>query len=114
YLVRDPNWFNTRTLNDTAGPAVRAYNNSYDYANVFTKLDTPTKVVSLADTSFYLASPAELLITDSKGRREGIDPATGVTYNEIPGATYYKEGPYVSSDVDVDPTTQHQIKVLDL
>src|SRR6185437_12066112 len=42
YLVRDPNWFNTRTLNDTAGPAVRAYNNSYDYANVFTKLDTPT------------------------------------------------------------------------
>lgn len=37
---------------------------------------------------FFLHSPAEMLITDPSGRRTGFDPITGMTYKEIPGASY--------------------------
>lgn len=114
YLVNDPGWYNTRTLDDARASFVRPYGNSYDYAIVYSKLDTPTKVIAAANADLYLASPAELLITDPQGRREGLNPTTGTTHNEIPGALYYKEGSYESSNTDVDPLTQHYIKVLHL
>lgn len=114
YLVHDPGWYNTRTLNDTRASFVRPYGNSYDYAIVYSKLDTPTKISFAANADLYLASPAELLVIDSQGRRVGLNPTTGTTYNEIPDALYYKEGSYESLEVDVDPSTQHYIKVLHL
>lgn len=114
YLVRDPSWYNTRTLNDTRASFVRPYNNHFDYAIVYTKLPEPQKVLSFSSVEFYLASPAELLFTDALGRRVGTDPATGISYDEIPGAHYYRESSYESSEFDVDPAGQHEIKVLTL
>jgi hypothetical protein len=35
-----------------------------------------------------LASPAEMIITDSQGRKVGYDPRNGQTYSEIPDASY--------------------------
>jgi hypothetical protein len=50
------------------------------------------EVVSAEDQtgtlSINLASPAELLVTDLTGRKTGIDPRSGIVYNEIPNATY--------------------------
>ena len=114
YLVRDPLWYNTRTLDDARTSFVRPYGNSYDYAIHYSKLPEPRKVVSLASAEFYLASPAELLFTDARGRRVGTDPATGISYDEIPGARYDAEESYESSEEDINPATQHRIKVLTL
>ncbi|HUQ72085.1 MAG TPA: Ig-like domain-containing protein [Planctomycetaceae bacterium] len=41
---------------------------------------------------FTLNSPANLLITDPLGRRVGVDPTTGQTVNEIPGASFSGAG----------------------
>jgi hypothetical protein len=38
--------------------------------------------------AIHFHSPGDLLITDPQGRRAGLDPITGTTYQEIPGATY--------------------------
>lgn len=37
---------------------------------------------------FFLLSPADLLLTDSLGRRVGYDSNAGIIYNEIPTAVY--------------------------
>lgn len=36
-------------------------------------------------------SPAELLVTDPQGRRVGLDPITGVSYDEVPEASYFED-----------------------
>lgn len=56
-----------------------------------------------------LASPAELLITDSQGRRLGHNPTTGETFNEIPGGTYSCDG--INNPLS-DAETAHCEKVL--
>lgn len=112
YLVRDPYWYLTNTLNDAKATNVHAYNNTYSYANIFTKLDTPKLFVKHAELVLSGRSPIELLVTDPQGRREGIDPVTHATYNEIPDARYYNEEPYHPSDVDLDPATQHRTKTI--
>lgn len=91
YRVRDPRWYNTQTLDDAIGaPGAidyigqrRDYQNSFNAARVYLPHDgTP-----YASLTFALGSPAELLITDSEGRRLGKD-AVGNSYNEILGASY--------------------------
>jgi hypothetical protein len=60
--------------------------------------------------SIYLHSPAELLLTDSQGRRTGYDPVSGQTFEEIPGATY-------SVEADFDEETDElldETKVLEI
>ena len=42
--------------------------------------------------AFTLNSPANLLVTDPQGRRVGVDPLTGQTLMEIPGATFTGAG----------------------
>jgi Beta-propeller repeat/Alpha/beta hydrolase of unknown function (DUF900) len=41
---------------------------------------------------FSIFSPANLMVTDPRGRRVGYDPTTGTVMNEIPGATYTGAG----------------------
>ena len=53
----------------------------------------------------YLCSPAEMLVTDSLGRRTGIDPTTGEEFSEIPGASYGDE--YLSPADDSGGGTMH-------
>lgn len=114
YTVRDPRWYRTQTLSDAQNLAneVKGYNNVFTHATIFTKLPAPTKIA--AHTELYLASPAELLVMDAQGRRSGKDPVTNAVYNEIPGALYSLEDTISSSDVDLDPSTAHQTKVLSL
>ncbi len=46
---------------------------------------------SLASTALLLNNADSMLVTDPQGRRAGVDPASGVEYNEIPEGRYYEE-----------------------
>jgi parallel beta-helix repeat protein len=89
YTIKDPAWYNTRKLTQPAGSYVYNYNNSFYGLRLFSPAFALKGVDSI---SLNLASPAELLITDPKGRRLGKDPINNVEYNEIPGGSYYQEG----------------------
>lgn len=110
YTVKDPAWYNTKTLNDIQNLTghVRGYANYFSTANIFTHLETP----KLAVASMYitLASPAELLIIDPQGRKLGKDPVANTSYEEIPDAAYVYDGPIVTSDTDLDPVQIHETK----
>ena len=112
YTIKDPAKYNTKTLNDDENPdnKIRDYNNYFATANLFTYLETP----KLSSASMYiaLASPAELLITDSQGRKLGKDPTTNTFYDEIPRAKYGQEGPILTSDITLDPNQIHKTKVI--
>jgi len=110
YTVKDPYWYNTKTLNDFKSIAnhIQGYNNYFTKANLFSYLETPKKIA--ASMQIYLASPAELLITDLEGRKIGRDPINNVTYNEIPNSNYTLEGAIVASDDPLGET--HEKKVV--
>ena len=42
---------------------------------------------------YHVNLPDALMLVDAQGRRTGEDPATGVVYSEIPGASYIVIGP---------------------
>ena len=48
-------------------------------------------------------APAELLVTDSKGRRTGVEPATLKTLREITNASYDSAPPPQQTDTDPEP-----------
>jgi hypothetical protein len=98
YGLKDPAWYNTQTLNDTENLVnkIRGYNNYFDQANIFTYLETPKKITG--QIYLYLASPAELLITDPLNRRLGKDPINNIIYNEIPDSSYTREGSIITSE----------------
>ncbi len=83
-------------INDPGGCQADLYSTSLTtlferYSNTYINMYWATKafaIDSLASLSLRLASPAELLVSDPQGRQTGIDPRTGTTYNDIPGATY--------------------------
>lgn len=112
YGSKDPVWYNTKTLNDLENLAnkVRDYNNYFDKANLFSYLETPQKIS--ASMYLYLASPAELLVTDPQGRKLGKNPITDTIYDEIPEGIYNREGPIISSDLPLDLTDIHEAKVI--
>lgn len=112
YTVKDPRWYNTTTLNQTKNIAsnIQGYGNSFDKANLFSFSPAARTIAGMI--YLYLASPAELLVTDPLGRRLGADPRNGASYGEIPNSSYTEEGPIVSSDEPLDPTTLHQTKVV--
>lgn len=91
YSVRDSSWFNTKTLNESDADGNnnrRNYENGFDGLRVY----KPGNGLARAAQVHQIHSPAELLITDSQGRRLGKDPRTGTEYNEIPGGAYIQEG----------------------
>ena len=92
YTVRDPNWYQTKTLNETTEvlELVNAYDNKFESAHLFGFHDTPQ--VLPAYIQAQLASPAHLVIIAPDGNRLGFDPITNIQYNEITEATYYLEG----------------------
>jgi hypothetical protein len=62
--------------------------------------------------TFQLNSPANLLVTDPLGRRAGVDPATGLTVLEIPGAIF--SGPNVhpqTLELPPSPTGGYAVQV---
>lgn len=96
YNVKDPAWYNTKTLDESDSyqdkvlaqtAKIRDYENGFDGLRIYKKGD------GIAQSAIIIAlgSPAELLITDSQGRKIGKDNS-GVEYNEIPNASYVEEG----------------------
>ncbi len=110
YTVKDPYWYNTKTLNDrkNIGEKVQGYNNYFTKANLFSYLKMPKKIA--ASMHIYLASPAELLVTDPEGRKLGKDPINNGAYNDIPDSSYTMEGAIISSDNPLDEI--HEKKVI--
>ncbi len=86
-LIHDPNWPRDRLsdydaisapnwLSDTAEPRV------YPYEVSPTPCGPPVR-----DLHLFCHSPVEVVLTDSLGRRIGVDPAAG-SFNTLPGAYY--------------------------
>ena len=104
YGVKDPYWYNTKTLNDTVGDKIYAYNNNFRGLRFFVPGDgKPVSSISLA-----LGSPAEFLITDPSGKRLGKDSNTGIEYNEIPSGNYYSDG--IDDPSGETPPSGHETK----
>ena len=112
YTIKDPRWYNTKTLNQSENLAneIRGYNNYFDTVNLFSYLETPKKLT--ASIYLYLSSPAELFVTDPLGRKLGEDPILNLTYNEIPSGSYTQEGPIITSDTPLDPNQIHKTKAI--
>ena len=110
YRIKDPAWYNTKTLNDTEDLAnkIRDYDNYFDKANIFNYLEIPKPITG--SIYFYLASPAELLIIDPLGRKLGKDPINNIIYSEIPEGSHTTEGPIITSEIPL--TEIHEIKVI--
>lgn len=115
YTIKDPSWYNTKTLNDERiGEYIKNYEGKIDAANLFSYLSVPKKIIAYSkSTQIYVASPVELLITDPQGRRLGKDIAAGMEYNEIPDATYTYETPPLSEEPS-ESEGAPRIKVADI
>lgn len=88
YAVKDPYWYNTENLiDDRIGNYIRNYENGFDGLRIYKKGDG----IAQGAIIIVLGSPAELLITDSLGRKLGKD-INGIEYNEIPNASYFEDG----------------------
>ncbi len=89
YYVRDPFWYETETTNDVkdVGAHVQDYDDVVTKANLFTYTKTPQALPEAIE--IVLESPAELLLTDSNGRRLGYD--AGMVFDEIEGGSYDQE-----------------------
>ena len=111
YGIKDPVWYNTRTLDEEKSiiGKVQNYHNTFAKANLLSYLEEPKKIAKLINVR--LASPAELLITDDLERKLGKDPVTNTIYNDIPDAVYTEEGPIVSSEAPINVEDYHAVKV---
>jgi len=112
YGVRDPLWYNTINLDDVRDRLlwVQDYNNRIDGGRLFTFTKKP--VVATRGIEIHLASPAELVLTDSDGRRLGLNPLTNEEYNEIPSGVYYEEEAVYSEALANSGVPPHVTKVL--
>lgn len=110
YTLKDPAWYNTKTLNDAKNLAnkVQGYGNYFSKVNLFSYLEPPKKIT--ASMYLYLASPGELLVTDPQGRKLGKDPINNIVYNEIPEASYTLEGTIITSEGSLEEI--HEAKVV--
>lgn len=110
FAVRDPLWFETKTTNDVKDTVnnIQNYGGDVNKAMLFNGLRKPEKLAGVIEV--HLGSPAELLITDSQGRRVGYDPETDQVVKEIPNSSYEQEEFVLSSEEPADD--YHSEKVL--
>lgn len=112
YTVRDPRWYETKTLRDTrnGNVSIQEYNNVFTKANIFSYSAVPQEVAQVL--MFRLASPAELVVTDPEGHKIGFDPSTNISYEQISDATYTREGQILSSETPISEETLHEYKIV--
>jgi hypothetical protein len=106
YGVKDPAYFDTKSLANTD---ILEHTKNYDNKIYGYRIyePNPSGLASSA-ISFTLGSPAELLVTDTDGRKLGKDPLTGIVYNDIPEGDYsYDEVASVDEDF-----VEHETKVI--
>lgn len=106
FQVRDPWYYNTKTLNDVASSTnkVKDYNNDLDKANIFSYGDAEKLAGFLEIT---LASPAELRLINEEGKIAGYDVAGNRT--EIPTSSY-DPFEYIGDPGAVESVTPHYTK----
>ncbi len=111
YTVRDPRWYKTITLRDeeNGDNDIHDYGNDFQKAVLYTYLQEPERFSGFLE--FTLASPAELLLIDSAGRKTGMD-AEGILYEEIPGALYGEEDHPIDTEETLNPSDIHRLKSL--
>ena len=80
----------TYKINDPAGGVERLLTDKYQDIGSIRVFEGPEYIFkdSLNGITIHFYSPGELLLKDSQGRRLGIDPLTGQTYDEIPYGSY--------------------------
>lgn len=107
YEIRDPANYDTYTLNDLPSPGkkIRTYFNGYDGLRLF----KPSNGLAVNYTKVHMASPADILVTDSLGRSIGKNPLTGQVFEQIPGAMYISEM-IGNSDEDDESNDTHEWK----
>ena len=91
FSVKDPLWYNTKTTDDERDVAgkVQDYNDVVSKANLIGY--NPALTPLPESVEIVLESPAELLVTDERGRRLGYDVETNTFVSEIPGGSYDRE-----------------------
>ncbi len=103
YFINDPFWYLTKTTNDLMDTAnhVQNYGGDIDQANLYSHTSNLRPFPRWVE--IQLGSPAELLLTDSQGRKTGYDPLTGTIVEEIPGSSYAQAtGIATSQTTDAD------------
>ncbi|MCR4284181.1 MAG: C39 family peptidase [Parcubacteria group bacterium] len=101
WYINDPFWLNENT-------PTRLSDNVYRDKILGLRRYKPEPATDLSFLNITLASPAELLIIDSQGRKTGFDPITQITYNDIPNTIYYHER------LDNDETGQIGVEIKNL
>lgn len=109
YGVKDPAWYNTKTLNETTDTSnhIRGYENGFDGLRIYKKGNG----IAQSAIIIVLGSPAELLITDFLGRKLGKD-ANGVEYDEIPNAWYFEDG--IDDPTEENPPVDENNKIIQI
>jgi hypothetical protein len=110
YAIRDSYWYNTQYLNQptsTDPGTVNFYNNNIDGIRVY--YDPPTPPLF---NEIHINLPNTLMLVDSQGRRTGKDPATGIVYREIPGATYGEDNKSGELFFSEPPKGQYSLYIL--
>jgi len=109
YTVKDPAWYNTKTLNQTTDKDnhIRGYENGFDGLRIYQKGDG----IAQSAITIALGSPAELLLTDSLGRKLGKD-ANGIEYQEIPQGWYFEDG--FDDPTEEQPPAQERPKIIQI
>lgn len=102
YLIVDPDQCSAANPGNTLAP----YGNSYDSMRLFTTIPRP-----LTDVRIIAHSPVELLLTDSQGNQTGLNPFTGLAFENIPASSYSREA--IEDDFDYTLTLP-EIKVLEV
>jgi len=110
YLLKDPDKGIDDVLNSKTGP-LYDYNNQYFGTRELQGTGVTFTFPGIA--AFTLHSPAELLLTDSSGRRTGIDPTTNTSFAEIPNAAYGDDSVDDPTD-DTDSPVNIQAKTLEV
>jgi hypothetical protein len=98
----------TYAINDPGYSSTTMENYAFTYIGIrkFSSSATPLSALFVS-----LLSPAELLATDSDGRRTGQD-ATGARFGEIPNSSYAHED--IDDDADINGPPTPEVKSLEI
>jgi hypothetical protein len=110
YAIRDSYWYNTQYLNQptsTDPGTVNFYNNNIDGIRIY--YDPPKPPLF---NEYHINLPNALMLVDPQGRRTGEDPATGIVYREIPGATYGEDNKSGELFFSEPPDAQYALYIL--